>query len=484
MFQGETPGKWEPFKVREKETNAVPPQNGQNGDAKAEVKVEPEYYEDQETEEDAVWPIKEGRIVDWPCFFALFEYIYNRLSPGIHTPICLVGQPCWTVKDHHKITQFIFEKFRPPAFNIVDAALCSMFAHKEVQNACIIDVGYEKADVTAIVDFNIHTAGRQIAMPNCGGEAFTKRLQELLASKKWNREMAEQLKKSPVCELLPPGIPLPGNGEITKEEITNPAAAASTGATASGPGHRLNAGALGEAPMGPGPDTQIGEEPAAAESEGVLDIAKIVGSGNTKDFIAQKEKEKQDKQQQKKGKVDAATMAQQAKNAKMANRDKAKASFIYSDYAFLDALKGRNLSADDMARAHAAIDEGAKQTSAEKQAQQEATDKQMDTGAGTLTGSSLIHNKAPRREIEVGIERFQAATGGAIESIADAVQRAIGSVGEVAKRSELWDNLIVVGNGAKIRGMSFLSLPQLPYNELTDPQASEKHSYQPSNRAT
>jgi actin-related protein 9 len=465
MFRGEQAQKWEPFKVRPKDSVT----NGANGTANEEGQTngashtEPEYYEDQETEEGAVWPIKQGRIVNWGAFFGLFEYVYNRLSPGFHTPICLVGQPAWTLKDQQKITQYIFEKLRPPAFSIVDSALCSLFAHNNTPNACVVDIGYEKADVTAIVDFNVHTAGRQLAIPECGGDAFTERLFELLSKRKWSREMCEQLKKSTICEILPAGLPIPGSAKAGKEDAgnANPAAAASTGATASGPGHRDTAGALGEKPLGPGPGTQVGSEfKDDGDDEGVLDIAKIVGTGSTKDFIAQKEKEKSEKQAFKKGqRQDAAAQAQQAKNSKLLNRDRATASFIYSDYALLDALKNRNMSADDMARAHAAVDEGSKQTQAEKSAAAEQTSNTLDNEAPKAGAvSSLIHTKAPRREIEVGAERFQAATGGAIDRVADAVQRTISSVNEVAKRSELWDNLIVVGNGAKIRGNNLPSL--------------------------
>lgn len=483
MFPGEEADKWEPFKVRPKDLSPANGATHENGDTNGETHGEPEYYEDQETEEGAVWPIRQGRIVDWGSFFGLFEYVYNRLAPTLHTPICLVGQPCWTVKDQQKITQYVFEKFKPPAFNIVDPALCSVFAHSNTPNACVIDVGYEKADVTAVVDFNVQMNGRQIAVPDCGGDAFTQRLAELLASKKWNREMCEQLKKSPICELLPSGVPLPGSADAAKQDAkdVNPAAVASTGATGSGPGHVESSGAVGDVPLGPGPGTQVGEEDKDnGGEEGVLDIAKIVGSGNTKDFIAQKEKEKSEKQAFRKGqKQDAAAQAQQAKTAKLLNRDRNTASFIYSDYAFLDALKNRNMSADDMARAHAAVDEGAKQTQAEKSAAAEQSSNAMNTDAPKTSISSLIHTKAPRREIEVGIERFQAATGGAIDRIADAIQRSISSVSEVAKRSELWDNLIVVGNGAKIRGM-FIScryLIRFTSNPQSRLQRSSSHYY-------
>jgi actin-related protein 9 len=447
MFQGETPDKWEPFRVRAKESKPV---NGSDVQDESQPPKEPEYYEDQDTEAGAVWPMKEGRIVNWSCFFGLFEYIYNRLGPGFHTPIFLVGQACWTVKDHQRITQFVFEKFRPPAFSIVDSALCSMFAHKDLTNACVVDVGFEKVDVTAVIDFCPHISSRQIAVPNCGGEAFTQRLCEVLAPKKFTRDMCEQLKKNPICEILPPGVPLPGTSEESAGVVTNPAAAASTGAAGSGPGQRLTAGALGEAPLGPGLDTEVGEAKDDEAEEGVLDIANIVASGNYKEYLAKKEEEKAAKTKGPKG--GEAT----AKPVKMRNAERERATFMYKDNALLDALKDKNLSTQQMADAHAAVDQGSKQTASEKQATMEAsgttTDAAVANGSSTATPAAVRPGGAPSREVSVGIERFQAASGGAIDRIADAIQRTISCVEEVAKRSELWDNLIVVGNGSKIRG--------------------------------
>lgn len=448
MFQGEVPEKWEPFRIRHKEAS--------NGAVKAEIEgvVEPDFYEDQVTEDGAVWPMESGRIVNWSCFFGLLEYVYNRLSPSFHTPIFLVGQACWTVKDQQKITQYVFEKFRPPAFNIVDSALCAMFAYKDLTNACIVDIGYKKADITAITDWNVHMSSRQIAVPACGGQAFTDRLYELLKMKKFSRDMCEQLKKSPVCELLPPGIPMPGSGKPCSEGITNPASAASTGATGSGPGQRHTAGALGDAPLGPGKDTEVGDKEDEDDNEGVLDIANIVTSGNMQQFLADKEKAKAEKAG--KNKKNGEPTAAQQKQNKLRNAEREKATFIYQDHALLDALKRKNLTAEEMAQAAAAVDEGAKQTSAEKQAVADAIGDTIGAAAahGPQIATSLRQGNAPRREIEVGTERFQAASGGAIDRIADAIHRTVSQVEEVSKRSELYDNLVVVGNGAKIRGTS------------------------------
>src|SRR5690606_35827431 len=59
-----------------------------------------------------------------------------------------------------------------------------------------------------------------------------------------------------------------------------------------------------------------------------------------------------------------------------------------------------------------------------------------------------------RREIEVGRERFQAAECGILSEIADAVYLSISSVDEVEARPHLWDNMIICGNGSRIRGKS------------------------------
>ena len=127
---------------------------------------------------------------------------------------------------------------------------------------------------------------------------MTRQLLQLLQSKGFDKDMCEQLNRSPICEILPPGVPLPGFSASLGDEITNPAAAASTGALGSGPGQRLSAGALGEAPRGPGADTEVGEEPTdGIEADGVLDVASIVAAGNKKmeEFLARKEKEKAEK---------------------------------------------------------------------------------------------------------------------------------------------------------------------------------------------
>src|SRR6266568_4968401 len=191
MFPAEKDGEWEPYKVRRR-TDKV----GRNPVFQEEVEEitdmkktfgepgddEIVYEEDPVSEEGAVWPIFEGRITNWPCFFALMTHVYNTLNPPFHTPILLIAQPAWTTREHEKLTQFFFEKFRTPAFGLMDSAIATAWAYG-VHTATVVDVGRDKVDVTAISEFIPHGAGRVVALPNCGGEAMTERLLEILRSK-------------------------------------------------------------------------------------------------------------------------------------------------------------------------------------------------------------------------------------------------------------------------------------------------------------
>ena len=466
MFPAEKPGEFEPNKVRRKD---APPADGDS---------EPEYEEDVLSEQGAVWPIQQGRIVDWDCFFALVDHVYRNINPPFHTAVLLIAQPTWTPKEHEKIAQFIFEKLKPPAFGLMDAASATLYAYG-VSTATVVDVGYEKADVTAISDYLIHDTGRALSVPSCGGEAMTKRLFQLLASRGFSKEVCEQLKKNPICEILPPDVELPSeNAPASADQPSNPAAAASTGAEGSGPGQRTTPAALGETPLGPGPGTQVGSEQQDGEdNEGVLDIASIVTGGNMTEFLERKEKEKAERLAAKKKGTEAGSAG--AKPAKLPNSKRLKNTFVYEDHNLRDAMKQQNYSDKQIADMQAAVDVG--------------TAKKSDADAGD--GDRLVsdgaqddlhaHGGAIRREAEVGIERFQAATGGILDRLADVIYRTVSSVEEVGKRSELWDSLIIVGNGSKVRGFKEALLTTLQTKYLISPSSATIFTSElPSNLST
>lgn len=307
---------------------------------------------------------------------------------------------------------------------------------------------------------------------------MTSRLLELLSAKKFTRDMAEQLKKSPICEILPPDVELPSANAPEKSAPANPAAAASTGLDGSANPTITTNGAVGEVPRGPGPGTEVGTEVKEGEdNEGVLDIASIVTGGNMSEFLERKEREKQEKAAAKKKGTDAAAAAA-AKPVRLQNSKRLKNVFTYEDYALHNALKDMNVSGQSMADMQAAMETGATKP-------QGAADGDGIVTDGTTTHDNPSHGGAIRREIEVGLERFQAASGGVLDRLADVIYRTISSVEEVNKRSELWDSLIVVGNGSKVRGFKEALLATIQSKYLISPSSATIFTSElPSNLST
>ncbi|KAI5284790.1 Actin-like protein arp9 (SWI/SNF complex component arp9), partial [Ascosphaera acerosa] len=369
------------------------------------------WQEDPTSEDGAVYPLRAGAIVDWPCFFALLTHIYNTLSPPFHTPVIMIAQPCWSLRDRELITQFVFEKFKVPAFCLVDAALAVCYAYG-VTTATVVDVGYAKADVTAVVDSLVCEYGRGVALRGCGGDAATQRLHELLRSKGFSREMCEQLKRSNIAEVLATDIPMPG----TDTAVRGRAAGAS-----SGNGDGVPAPSVGEIIAGGQQTlpTQQGQSAADEDDDdGVLDVAAIV-TGNTSEILAQKEREKAERLAAKKGGAGAAALDAAAKAARLPNAKKETNSFVFSEYVPV----------------------------------------RDDNGVGE-------HYVLRTQEVEVGQERFRALTPaddlsgpdapmfGVLEAIAAQVHHTIMSVPDVSRRAELWDSIVIVGGGSKLRGES------------------------------
>ena len=458
MFPAENEGEWEPIKIRERKVHV---QNGANGHIDTDVKMEDAngaaedqeeilFEEDPTSEEGAVYPIRNGRIVQWSCFFALLTHVYNALSPPFHTPILIVAQPAWTAQDYENLTQFFFEKFKTPAFCIMDSALAVCYAYA-TPTATVIDVGFEKCDVSTISEFVVNDLGKSAALSDCGGEAMTQTLTKLLGPNGFSRDMCEQLKKNPICEILPPGSDLP-------DEAENPASAVSTGATGSGAAQRGSIAAQGGAPRGPGINTEAGDADEGREfkdgedDEGVLDVATIVASGKTSEFLARKEKEKAEKASNKKAAADAAAAV---KEAKLPNSKRAKATFQYHERRPLEELNINGKRGID--------GEGGQEGEPKRQ---RTPDPANEDDPLTLENAAAARKEERREErrrnregtafvrkhADVGLERFQAASDGIIDRIADAAHRSILSFPEPNKRSDLWDSLVIVGNGSKIKG--------------------------------
>ena len=468
MFPAEKKGEWEPLKVREKKVTKVSPpevkgdgdpsetqMNGANGTApdvltKAEEAEEETLYEEDPTTEDgAIFPLQSGKVVNWSCFFALLEHVYNTLSPPLHTPIFVVAQPAWTSQDHETITQFFFEKFKTPAFCLMDSALAICYAYG-VATATVVDVGYEKCDVTAVSDFLVNDLGRGIALPGCGGDTMTNRLHDLLGPQGFTKDMCEQLKKSGICEILPVGIDLPAETDSGSQGV-NAAAMTSSGAAGSGTEQRGSISAQSGLSRGPGVEASIGDDDQervtkdGEENDGVLDVAGIVASGKTSEYLAKKEKEKAEKASAKRAAAEAAAAS---KPTRLPNSRREKAILHYDERRSLDDL---NLNSKSSAEIESAQEGGESKRQKTPEAPADGAD------ASTLSRReerrrSRGNTAFVRRDIEVGTERFKAASGGVLDQIADATHRCVMSVLEINKRSELWDSLIIIGNGSRVKG--------------------------------
>jgi actin-related protein 9 len=442
----------------------------------------------------------EGRIDNMPAFFAFLHHVHNTLSPTLHTPIMLIAQPSWTAKNHEDITAFVFEKFKTPALCIMDSALATSYAFG-IANATIIDVGYEKIDVTAVTDFQISGRG---TVPHSGGEAMTQRLVKLLKSKNFTREMAEQLKRSPICEILPPGNPLPGT-DAKEEVISNPAAAASTGATSSGPSVRIT-----EAPQIPILDEVADDDEAfddkQIEDDGVLDVASIVTSGKIQEVLARREKEKAEKEKLKAARKEkrdaekAEAAAAAARPARLPNSKRPRAIFHYEEI-IKDAPDAKRQKTPEPAPASAANGEAAVTgeskpvdgapavpEAAPAPVEDEAARREQQKAARKEERRRNREDENPeriRRDIEIGTERFLAADEAYLDAVADTIYRTILSVDDISKRQDAWDALVICGLGSKVRGFKEALLTTLNNRYLVSPSSATMFmSELPSNLAT
>lgn len=515
MFPAEKEGEWEPYKINEKKKPAGGDGDIEMGGTGNDESNEPIYEEDPDSDEGAVYPLVEGRITNMPCFLALLSHVYNLLSPtlNVHTPILLVAQPAWTVQDQEALTSFFFERFKTPAFSIIDAACATLYSLGTLSTATIVDVGYQKVDVTAFVEYLPSLVGRTISLPNAGGDGLTETLLELLGPKGWTKDMCEQLKKSNFCEILPAGVPLPGSGENENcEQVSNPAAAASTGATASGPAVKITeVPARTEADIDD--DIDMGEA-KVVENDGVLDVASIVASDKAREILAQREKEKAEKAAQRKTARDlkekeAADAA--ARPIRLPNSKREKVKFWYESKRLsvpeevVETSKPGSIvgeSAENKEVQPVVVDGAAPLVESAANDEGKSADPDPSAPVETMTerhdriratkreekrkerenqvgNSSLI-----RKEVEVGTERFLAGSK-VLGLIADAVHRTISSVDDISKRSELWDSIVIVGNGSKVRGFKDGLISTLSSKYLISPSSATIFTSElPSNLTT
>ena len=401
----------------------------------------------------------------------------------------------------------------------------------------VVDIGFEKVDVTCIYDSRI-VAHRDVGAgwPRnsteeereiSGGEVFTRKLQQLLKDKikGFNRDMAEQLKKSNICEVLPYAPEKPKLMDLPTEDVPAAAAAAPTGAAAA----QAASGTTTDGPKIVEP--VVADEPTydadgnLVDDEGVLDVANIVATGQTREFLAKKEKEKQERAK-KKGKDKE---AEANRVMRLPNSKRVKNVFHFEEYvteevpivqptappasaltAVPTAPAPTEAAKDvEMADAPAAPPaEGAEKKDEEKKDGEKTEDQKPDapatddkkpedkpsseSAAAPATETSKPAESAPaaapsvpegpipterqtkriRRDIEVGLERFEFADRAEIDRIVTTIYNAVQSIDDMYMRPPCWESLVFVGNGARIRGLKENILQTLQARHLISPSSA------------
>ncbi len=467
-----------------------------------------------------------GCITNMEAFLAFLEHVHGMLTTTYHnTPIILMASPQWTRPDCETIARYIFEKTKTPAMCLIHSGIATQYGLKH-QHMTVVDVGYEKVDVTCIYDSRVvaHTDLGRHAPENdqgvSGGEVFTRKLLSLLEDKGFNYEMAEQLKKSNICEVLPYVPDTSGLVELPEDSGAAVAAAGDKVADA---------------------DDPDGEN-RVVDDEGVLDVANIVASGNTREFLAKQEKLKAEKAKAgRKGKEKEAAEAEKAKAQRLPNAKKARNVFHYEhlvteevtitptpktngaskDVAMTDAGAGPSGAATetpveataadksaetateapkDPATSAAPSTAGGDATKSEEAKSEEAKPEAVGEQPAATTGSEAqpaanpasevvstteMQTRRVRRDIEIGVERFLFADREEIDRIVTAIYRAIQSIEDMFMRPQCWDNIVFVGNGARIRGLKDNIMQTLQARHLVSPSSATMFTSElPSNLAT
>ncbi|KAI0842149.1 hypothetical protein F5Y06DRAFT_259107 [Hypoxylon sp. FL0890] len=490
MFKDEETNEYTPYHTyKRKKAGASESADGEKNDDQWE------YVEDRDSVEGAIYPLQGGRIVNMAAFLAFLDHVHSLLTTTYHnTPIMLMASPQWTRPDCESIARYVFEKTKTPALCLLNSAVAAQYGLKW-PTMTVVDIGFEKVDVTCIHEYNI-VSHKMLGFPTplreiSGGEVFTQKLLSLLKDKKFTYDMAEQLKKSPLCEVLPYAPDSPDLMDLPTDDSA-PATSQTTGAASSSEGIKI------VEPPKPttafGGETENGIADGKETDEGVLDVANIVTSGNTREFLAKKEKEKAEKAKSKKqGKGQEAEPAA-AKPIRLPNSKRKVNVFHYEELVHEDVevpISNGASKTEPAATTNGAAPTGDAPAAEGAPSNQEAKPEGTGEANGDAQESTAKaigterRTKRVRHDIEVALERFLFADRGEINRITDTIYRAIQSIDDIYKRPGCWDNIVFVGNGSRLRGLKDNIMQTLIARHLISPSTATIFTSElPSNMAT
>ncbi|KAL8382051.1 hypothetical protein RB595_006030 [Gaeumannomyces hyphopodioides] len=524
MFEDDESDGYRPFFVEKRKK--APPAGGANGADQAD---EYEYIEDPDSDEGAIYPIRAGRIVNMAAFLAFLDHVHGLLTTTFHnTPIMLMASPQWTRPDCEAIARYIFEKTKTPALCLIHSAVATQYGLKW-PSMTVVDIGFEKVDVTCIYDSKV-VGHRQVSDPLdgepgkaiSGGEVFTRKLLGLLRDKEFSYEMAEQLKKSPICEVLPYVPDAPKLMELPKENAALTASAAPPPSAVLQSAQDIPDTLEPARPPLPaldaGEDMGTGDDKPPEADDGVLDVASIVTSGQTKEFLAKKEKEKVEKTKAKKQAKGQEPEAAASKAARLPNSKRMRNMFHYEELNRESAPEEVEANTQEAAKPEAtatATEAGVSEpasgdtaASAEGQAKAAADDAKDQGNDGQekapetkpdapmsffpsaeppppAASSTERAVKRIRRDIEVGLERFTFADRAEIDRIVTAIYHAVQGIEDMYMRPPCWEHIVFVGNGGRLRGLRENIIQTLNARHLVSPSTATMFTSElPSNLAT
>ncbi|KAM0279097.1 hypothetical protein ACHAQH_004783 [Verticillium albo-atrum] len=524
MFKDSDSDEWRPYHTyKRKKTRAdgAPAQEGED---------EYEWVEDTDSDEGAVYPIVGGRIINMNAFLAFLDHVHGLLTTTYHnTPIVLMVSPQWARPHTEIIARYIFENTRTPALCMIHSGLATSYGVRWT-NATVVDIGFEKVDVSCIYEGRV-VAHRMLGNFNperiiSGGEVFTQKLQGLLKDKGFTYEMAEQLKKSPIAEALPYNPEAEARMDLPTASTAGVAANSAVGdAAASIPEAPKIDLAKGAIEGGAADD----DAAPSGDTDGVLDITSIVTSGQTREFLAKKEKEKTATGPGK-GRKGKAQEAETAKLTRLPNSKRTHNIFHFEEVVQEEPQQTPNtngasresdvndkekdvdmtdgpktdvaaaaVSAEDTKSAESASETADHKTDAKgAEVKAEATTTPAAPGSvaavapevpatdTTVALNAQPQNKRVRRDIEVGLERFLFVNRDEVDRIVGTIYRTIQeSVYEMYMRPACWDNLVIVGGGARLRGLRENIYQTLLARHLISPSTATMFTSElPSNIAT
>ncbi|KAK7203854.1 actin-domain-containing protein [Myxozyma melibiosi] len=206
-------------------------------------------------ESDAVYPIKDGIIEDLEALQYLIGYLYRttiNLAPDAtpFSPILMTSNSEWRPKQIESIISYVFNTLHVPAVTVIPESLAAVFSYAS-PTACVVNIGYEKTEITPVVDFCISDTAQEV-FHGVGGKLINEELEALLPNLK--PYQIEELKRSKIYEIL---------SEISMGFFGEPSQPATT----------------------------------SLEDEGIVDVAAIVTSDNARELLAQREQQLQNGKQ-------------------------------------------------------------------------------------------------------------------------------------------------------------------------------------------